>query len=121
MDHFVKVMKEILTSEAVSKKDQWPVHERHCCPKHGCKYGDEWCPVMLGLTDKHNEHCECCEDDYKNPDPLNILESYCNARAEKTFDTRTQLMFTAMIEVIKEVRKSPGKVAERGRIEGWFE
>lgn len=24
------------------------VHQAHCCKKHGCKYGDEDCPVVSG-------------------------------------------------------------------------
>jgi hypothetical protein len=30
-------------------KEQWGVHEHHCCIEH-CKYGDKDCPVVNGLT-----------------------------------------------------------------------
>lgn len=34
-------------------------HVTHCCKRHGCKYGDEDCPVVLGTAQQ-----ECaCEDD----------------------------------------------------------
>ena len=40
-----------------SEKD---VHTRHCCVDHGCKYGDDDCPVETGV--KPQEHpCEVCQ------------------------------------------------------------
>lgn len=44
-------------------KEKWGVHETHCCKKHGCKYGDEYCPVVLG----HIKQVYKCEDgDFDN-------------------------------------------------------
>ena len=43
-------------------KSKWGVHETHCCILHGCKYGDDDCPVVNGLT-KQKYICEQCEDD----------------------------------------------------------
>lgn len=40
------------------------VHETHCCPFHGCKYGDEDCPVESGKASPRysmNNGCEVCE------------------------------------------------------------
>jgi hypothetical protein len=40
-------------------------HETHCCPLHGCKYGDEDCPVAaLEIEPKYpkNNGCEECEE-----------------------------------------------------------
>lgn len=40
------------------------VHETHCCPLHGCKYGDSMCPIESGQTTPdfpHNNGCEACE------------------------------------------------------------
>jgi hypothetical protein len=40
----------------------------HCCPKHGCKYGYDDCPVVLGTaqpTYPNNNGCEMCE--WKDP------------------------------------------------------
>lgn len=34
------------------------VHRTHCCVLHGCKYGDDNCPVCLG----HIEQKYLCED-----------------------------------------------------------
>ena len=39
------------------------VHETHCCVVHGCKYGDEDCPVVLGKI-KQKYICESCDDDW---------------------------------------------------------
>jgi hypothetical protein len=42
------------------------VHDSHCCPDHGCKYGDEDCPVVLGK--ELGVFCEMCENDEHDPD-----------------------------------------------------
>ena len=38
------------------------VHAAHCCKWHGCKYGDEDCPVVLGKVEQEWP-CEYCTDD----------------------------------------------------------
>ncbi len=43
-------------------KDKYGVHATHCCIKHGCKYGDEDCPVVSGKI-KQEYICEYCDDD----------------------------------------------------------
>lgn len=35
------------------------VHTSHCCKQHGCKYGDEDCPVAFG-EHKQEYPCETC-------------------------------------------------------------
>jgi hypothetical protein len=38
-------------------------HPSHCCPKHGCKYGYDDCPVVAGAvqpTYPNNNGCEMC-------------------------------------------------------------
>lgn len=40
-------------------KSDWGVHEHHCCMEHGCKYGTEDCPVILGET-QQLYRCESC-------------------------------------------------------------
>lgn len=42
-------------------KEQWGVHNAHCCVEHGCKYGYDDCPVELGLSDgiSCNEEHSC--------------------------------------------------------------
>ena len=62
-------------------KKNWPVHERHCCPKHGCKYGDKDCPVANGLTKKHNKHCEDCEHEAKYPHEFVTPDEYQKGQA----------------------------------------
>ena len=41
------------------------VHKAHCCKWHGCKYGDEYCPVVLGWV-KQEYLCEYCDQDLEN-------------------------------------------------------
>ena len=39
------------------------VHVTHCCPEHGCKYGEELCPVINKLCQTRypdNNGCEVC-------------------------------------------------------------
>jgi len=43
-------------------KENWGVHESHCCKFHGCKYGDEDCPVVLQLVEVKYS-CEDCNGD----------------------------------------------------------
>ena len=44
------------------EKSKWGVHKSHCCVKHGCKYGDEDCPVENKLT-QQEYICESCSHD----------------------------------------------------------
>lgn len=37
------------------------VHAAHCCKWHGCKYGDEDCPVVLGQVEQLYT-CDFCDD-----------------------------------------------------------
>jgi len=37
------------------------VHRTHCCIAHGCKYGDNDCPVALGEI-LQDHLCEFCKD-----------------------------------------------------------
>jgi hypothetical protein len=41
-------------------KEQWGVHASHCCFEHGCKYGDNDCPVVTGEI-KQKYECEECK------------------------------------------------------------
>ena len=34
-------------------------HDTHCCIEHGCKYGDDNCPIYLGIR-KQLYSCEDC-------------------------------------------------------------
>lgn len=38
------------------------VHTEHCCVRHGCKYGNDDCPVYLKLK-LQSRLCETCYDD----------------------------------------------------------
>lgn len=41
------------------------VHASHCCKWHGCKYGNEDCPVESGKV-KQMYLCEYCYQDLEN-------------------------------------------------------
>ena len=41
--------------------DSIGVHAGHCCKWHGCKYGDEDCPVVLGQVEQLYT-CDFCDD-----------------------------------------------------------
>lgn len=44
-------------------------HSTHCCSTHGCKYGDEDCPVVLGTDPGISEEwCEDCQYDKNDPE-----------------------------------------------------
>lgn len=52
--------------EALAAVDRVGVHQTHCCPVHGCKYGDEDCPVdrqEVAPQYPNNNGCESCEAD----------------------------------------------------------
>ena len=36
------------------EKSKLGMHEGHCCVLHGCKYGDEDCPVISGETQQRS-------------------------------------------------------------------
>jgi hypothetical protein len=43
------------------------VHAHHCCKKHGCKYGDDDCPVAYGDVEQVYPCPDC--DDYYGDEP----------------------------------------------------
>jgi hypothetical protein len=51
--------------------DKIGVHKTHCCLSHGCKYGDENCPVELGHVVQDYE-CESCS--YEREDIEHLLK-----------------------------------------------
>ena len=40
-------------------KNKYGVHITHCCSKHGCKYNDKDCPVVLGIVEQKYECIDC--------------------------------------------------------------
>jgi len=55
------------TAKTSLPKEEWGVHESHCCFEHGCKYGDDDCPVAIGLI-KQKYKCEICSDNEQDED-----------------------------------------------------
>lgn len=54
---------------------QYPVHKSHCCVRHGCKYGDEDCPVVCGKI-KQLYGCESCDIQEEENSELEELRLY---------------------------------------------
>jgi len=48
--------------QTTKSREKWGVHRTHCCSKHGCKYGDDDCPVVIELI-KQDYDCESCSWD----------------------------------------------------------
>lgn len=48
------------------------VHDSHCCKVHGCKYGDDDCPVYTGS--EQGVMCEMCEWDLHDPVQIELRE-----------------------------------------------
>lgn len=44
-------------------KSQWGVHAKHCCFEHGCKYGDDDCPVTNNLIKQETPCPDCVEQE----------------------------------------------------------
>lgn len=51
--------------ENQSSTINWKVHAAHCCKWHGCKYGNDDCPVAQGWV-KQEYLCEQCDEDLEN-------------------------------------------------------
>ncbi len=52
-----------MLEESIRKEQrELAVHASHCCKWHGCKYGDENCPVVTGKV-KQLYTCEYCDDE----------------------------------------------------------
>lgn len=49
--------------------DNVGVHAAHCCAKHGCKYGNDECPVQAGNV-KQEHPCEYCDMDDEAAAPV---------------------------------------------------
>lgn len=43
------------------KENDRDVHTEHCCLEHGCKYGDDDCPVETGRK-RQSYQCEYCSE-----------------------------------------------------------
>lgn len=56
-------MDEIINMSGPTDPDK--VHQAHCCAYHGCRYGDEDCPVAM-LRKKALYDCMDCYEDCTN-------------------------------------------------------
>lgn len=55
----------------------YEVHQGHCCVLHGCKYGDEDCPVVNGKVNQLYL-CEGCMEETVYGNGVSFLKGYDN-------------------------------------------
>lgn len=83
-------------------KSQVGVHVTHCCVHHGCKYGDDDCPVYLGDERQEFPCEECSYVDRTDMRPLFDVSPLVDlARAEKVAYVRgaTHAILMCMVVV----------------------
>lgn len=85
------------------RPDNWGVHRTHCCVYHGCKYGDEDCPVA---TKKITQWYPC--------------ESCAEGPADHQIDTFRISPASLQKEVEETFTKAFGRTPLRQRIEDIF-
>ena len=83
-------------------------------------YGDPYCPVVLGLTKKHDNFCESCEEEITDPNPIDLVKAYCDKRATMSRDVSKGLAFIAVLELINKIHGDKQGVIERAKVEGWW-
>ena len=57
-------------------ENKWGVHEGHCCALHGCKYGDEDCPVTNGQTKQKYVCGHCTYDGFEKVEHIDEYLRY---------------------------------------------
>jgi hypothetical protein len=55
--------------------DKTGVHRTHCCSRHGCKYGEDNCPVVTGEVIQEYP-CEYCEEDPAPIYQVHYIQTY---------------------------------------------
>jgi len=91
-DHYsvdeIEKTKAAFTQQVESWRKRFPeatiefssTHGSHCCERHGCKYGDDFCSVEMGLETQEFP-CEECDHETKNKfenftdEELNLLHT----------------------------------------------
>ena len=74
-------------------KSKYGVHRTHCCILHGCKYGDEDCPVVNGEI-KQDYICESCGmDGIKKIEEIKNLLEFRDVSNEDLLDSLMGMCF----------------------------
>jgi hypothetical protein len=99
-------------------KSEWGVHESHCCELHGCKYGDEDCPVDNGLT-KQLYRCEWCveDDEYDANDIKEMFEVVYESPA--CFQWSDDFIFRNYDDAKKFLTSKGFRKASNGFVSDW--
>lgn len=104
------------------------VHTEHCCQEHGCKYGDEDCPVVL-LIKKQSFPCEECEtqqNDMAPPEVVSFESEGIKCKAFVLFGRRSLNMRSCLINLDKKVKTNIDYLPDRVRVtindgQVWFD
>jgi len=80
--------------------EKWCVHSEHCCINHGCKYGDDDCPVWRGFK-RQSYPCESCWMDAEYSDKRPSIPVV----TEKTIKRRQSAMtFAQMLDDMTDMQ-----------------
>jgi hypothetical protein len=61
------------TQNEMGSRSWYAVHMRHCCMVHGCKYGENECPVVNEIAQQDHPCAECKEQEEEE---ARILQDY---------------------------------------------
>lgn len=89
--------------------DNIGVHASHCCHSHGCKYGDEDCPVELGYVPQDYECEDCCYEREEIEAVLadkNQLTNYLEKLTKYSKNSKVTLVLKNAIKELKELEKA---------------
>lgn len=75
-------------------------HGSHCCKKHGCKYGHDDCPVVLGTIPQQYKQ-ECCE-----MAETHLSRSYKEILEDMRERNITSLTISEIETIIKSLKES---------------
>jgi hypothetical protein len=94
------------------------VHTEHCCVKHGCKYGDDNCPVWLGYK-RQSFPCELCSEE------LAPYYGFSETYIEPTIPKKPSLEVLqeradAMVQHKEDIQKLRLTTEEKAQRDLWF-
>lgn len=83
------------------KVNRHGVHSYHCCVLHGCKYGDDDCPVVSGEV-LQEYTCESCEDSNYNK-LEDVLQHHSLLDQIKQAKSKGQQQITVDVAILEKV------------------
>jgi hypothetical protein len=80
-------------------------HSSHCCLEHGCKYGNDECPVTTGIVIQEYKCEDCDDDEIEAHHVMNCLttntpsQTLASLRNDSKFKAQLKLMAKLGIEI----------------------